>query len=106
MRLRRIDPNRRGQLVRLRYATHEAFGVGSECLLQDSLSLLTQCFSLPGMHDCWRQQPQASVMVLVVVSVEEAARPLPGSIQAGKTVRVVGTVLQRLEVRLRVRIVV
>src|SRR5665811_1274805 len=54
----------------------------------------------------WREQGEIGVVVGVIVPAEERREPAAGMQLAGETARVVGLVLQRLELRLAEGVVV
>jgi hypothetical protein len=72
-------------------------GIG---LLQNSVTLLQLLVGLATVDIGWRQQRQASVVMLVVVPVEERSAPRSGIDDGTEASWVVRSILERLELRL------
>src|SRR5690606_9920307 len=73
---------------------------------QHFVALVDHLLRLSVMHLMWRKQAKAGMVMLVVVPVEKGATKGLSVLQATETVRKFRPVLERLELRFRVRIVI
>ena len=74
--------------------------------LQDRLAFGQDGGCSPMMHVGRGQQGQTGVVMLLAAPLEEVFTPLAGIRQRAETVRVSRTVLERAELRLRVRVII
>ncbi len=84
----------------------EAFGMRDERLIEHLLAGGVEPRRLAGVHRRWRHVADAGVPMGVVVPGEEPLTEGTGVLDGVKARREVGLVLQGLEVRFRVRIVI
>jgi hypothetical protein len=69
-------------------------------LLQDGLALLQLLGGSTAVDIGWHQQRQTGVVMLVVVPVEEGSAPGSGIDDRAEASWIVGSILERLELRL------
>ena len=103
---RRIDPDRGRQRPRLRQPVREPLRVLRERLGEHERPLLALRRGEPVVHVVRREQAEPDVVVLGVVPGEEVAAEAARVLERAEAVGEVGPVLQRLELRLGVRVVV
>ena|GEM_PF-2661230 len=84
----------------------EALGMCNKCLIEDALSNVAELLRPAGVHGRRRHVADAGVPMGVVVPGEEPLTERTGVLDRVKARRKVGLVLQGLELRFRVRIVV
>src|SRR5262249_47114892 len=84
----------------------KALRVSGICGIQNALAFFEQNGRLAMMDSRRREQSQRAVIMLVVVPINKRFDPSPGILQRTEEIREVGTVFHRLELRLRVRIVI
>ena len=84
----------------------EAFRVSVEGAIEDVLAGGVDCISLTVMHLIGRHQADASVVMLLIVPVEEAAAERLGILGAAEALWELGLVFHGFEVAFRERIVV
>ena len=104
--LRWIDPGRGGQRRRLRHAALEPQGLGGVGKRQGLGALSLQGLGGAVMDGVRAHQADAAVAVLVVVPVEEALTVRASVLERAEARGEVGPVLQGLELRFRVRVVI
>lgn len=90
----------------MRYATLEAQRIGLVGLLQDLAALDLQGLGCAIVDGVRGHQADATVAMVVVVPVEEMLTMSPGILERSEALREVWPILQGLELRLRVRVVV
>ena len=92
-----IDPDRRRQFGRSRNPIYKAFRSELPSLLESSRSCGDDFGGLAVVQRTCREQPDATVIMLVVVPIEESTTEPQCILVAAKAFREVGTVLHGLE---------
>ena len=103
---RRVDPGLRRQNGRLRGSANESFGVSPLSLDEGLASSRGEFFRAPMMNDGWSHETDSRVPVFVVVVAEEVTAEQVSILDGTETLRELRAILQRLELRLGVGIVV
>ena len=75
-------------------------------LLHGHLALSQRCFGPSVVHIGWCQNPNSAMMMLIVVPAEEVLRPISRIWQRAKASWISRVILECLELRFRVRIIV
>ena len=97
---RRVDPDRRRQIGRVRRSIDEAFGMRPVRGSQDHFTLRAHGSRLAEVDDRRLQESETAVMMLVVVPAKERLAERAAVFDGAEPVRKLRTVLQRSEVRL------
>ena len=104
--IRFVDPDRGGQLLDAGPPPAKAFGMGLIGGLQHLLPLRLGFPRLPVVDGGRGQQCQARMVVLLVIPVEESLGPAPDLDQGAEAVGVIGSILEGLEMRLGVAVII
>ena len=102
----RIDPDGIGQRCRPWRFADEPFGVLLEGCGAEALPLVQNLGGEPRVNHVRRQHRDATVVVFVVVPVEEALAMGAAGFQRAESIRELRPVLQRFELAFRKRVVV
>ena len=102
----RVDPHRVRQIGWLWPALDEALGMRHVCGREHLLPMRADRGGLADMHDGGREEPQAAVAVFLVVPGKEDLPKRPPVLERSEPLWKLRTVLERLELRFRKRIVV
>jgi hypothetical protein len=78
----------------------------SLCGVKNRAPMVALLLTAPLIDQRRREEPNANMMMLLVVPSEESLAPRASFLESGKTLRIRRPVLQRFELRLRVGIVV
>src|SRR5581483_868194 len=102
----RVDPHRLRKWLVLGRVTHEALRVLGVSGFEHALPLGDRLLRLAVVNGFRREHGDAAMTMLCVVPVEELAAEALGILLAAELLRKLRPVLKRLELRLRVRVVV
>ena len=102
----RIDPNCFGKTCRFGRAVDESLGIVLPSTLKRLCSGRNDFAGLAVVQRCWSQQPDAAVIMLVVVPADEFPGELQAIFVASKPLWEFGTVLHCFELAFRERIIV
>jgi len=104
--LRFVNPDGSGRLGWHGQAADEALGMRGEGDVEDLSTLCGALRDEPVVHVVGREEAEPSMMVLVVVPAEEILAVRATVFDAAESVGEIGPVLECLEVRLEVRVVI
>src|SRR5204863_8707233 len=104
--LRPVEPDRRREVARRRCVPYEAVWVRGVGCGEDDAPLVEDAVSATVVNVVRRQHGDPGVPVLPVVPLEEALAEVARVLEATESIRKLRSILERLELRLRIRIVV
>jgi hypothetical protein len=101
--LRRVDPDRLGEVGRLGRSFDEALGMRRVGRREDALPMGADDGRVAEVDDRGRQESEAAVMMRVVVPVKEPVTERPTIVEGSEALRKLRAVLEGLELGFRER---